>query len=252
MTPIEIFFSIVLLIVVITFALIIMSYKKSKPVEGSGDQVNNSVIENIYETRRVGLLDGALIPLRGNVNKPEGTFIYKFVKNHKLTRCMEIGFAMGLSALHICQAFEDYLDDTPHLFSIDPFQDTKWKCAGVANIKNAGFSNYHTWIKDKSYSAMPKFLNMEPFDFIFIDGWHTFDYTLVDMFYADRLLRIGGYLLIDDALHNGPKKAIAYSDKNYKHWKRIFFDNDVYTPKTQVLYQKISEDTKDWDYHVDF
>ena len=50
---------------------------------------------------------------------------------------------------------------------------------------------------------MPKFLNMKPFDFIFIDGWHTFDYTLVDMFYADRLLRIGGYLLIDDALHSG-------------------------------------------------
>ena len=153
MTPIEIFFSIVLLIVVITFALIIMSYKKSKPVEGSGDQVNNSVIENIYETRKVKLLDGTLIPLRANVNKPEGTFIYNLVKNHKLTRCMEIGFAMGLSALHICQAFEDYLDDTPHLFSIDPFQDTNWKCAGVANIKNAGFSNYHTWIKDKSYSA---------------------------------------------------------------------------------------------------
>jgi|694.fasta_scaffold145898_1 predicted O-methyltransferase YrrM len=100
-------------------------------------------------------------------------------------------------------------------------------------------------------SAMPKFLTKKPFDFIFIDGWHTFDYTLVDMFYADRLLRIGGYLLIDDALHQGPSKAIAYSNKNYKHWKRITFDS-VDVPKTQVLYQKIAEDTKDWDYHVDF
>ena len=71
------------------------------------------------------------------------------------------------------------------------------------------------------------------------------------MFYADRLLRIGGYLLIDDALHHGPSKAIAYSNKNYKHWKRITSDGmDV--PKTQVLYQKIAEDTKDWNYHVYF
>ena len=83
---------------------------------------------------------------------------------------------------------------------------------------------------------MPKFLTKKPFDFIFIDGWHTFDYTLVDMFYA---------------LHQGPSKAIAYSNKNYKHWKRITFDS-VDVPKTQVLYQKIAEDTKDWDYHVDF
>lgn len=248
-------FGIVLLIVIITFALILMFGKKSantRLVNGTNEQVNNPVIENIYETRKVKLLDGTLIPLRANVNKPEGTFIYNLVKRHKLARCMEIGFAMGLSALHICQAFDDSADDEPHLYSIDPFQDTNWKCAGIANIKNAGFSKYHTWIKDKSYSAMPKFLDTEPFDFIFIDGWHTFDYTLVDMFYADRLLRIGGYLLIDDALHRGPNKAIAYSDKNYKHWKRIFSDNDIDTPKTQVLYKKIAEDTKDWDYHVDF
>ena len=57
-------------------------------------------------------------------------------------------------------------------------------------------------------SSIPKFLTKKPFDFIFIDGWHTFDYTLVDMFYADRLLRIGGYLLIDDALHQGPSKGL--------------------------------------------
>ena len=30
-----------------------MFYKKSKPVEGSGDRVNNLVIENIYETRKL-------------------------------------------------------------------------------------------------------------------------------------------------------------------------------------------------------
>jgi predicted O-methyltransferase YrrM len=244
MDPIYIGLSILLLIVLITFALIfiVMSKKVRKVASGT----NESVIDNIYETRKVKLLDGTTIPLRANVNKPEGTFIYNLVKKHKLTRCMEIGFAMGLSALHICQAFEDLGDG--YLYSIDPFQDTNWRCAGIANIKNAGYNKYHTWIKDKSYSAMPKFLDKDPFDFIFIDGWHTFDYTLVDMFYADRLLRIGGYLLIDDALHRGPNKAIAYSDKNYKHWKRINTD----TPKTQVLYQKISEDTKDWDYHVDF
>lgn len=221
--------------------------------EGSNEVTKsiNPIISKIYKTQKVELLDGTSIPLRANVHDKEGLLIYTLVKKHKLTRCMEIGFAMGLSALHICQAFDDLEDNKMELISIDPFQDTNWKCAGIANIKRAGFEKYHTWIKDKSYSAMPKFLDKKPFDFIFIDGWHTFDYTLVDMFYADRLLRIGGYLLIDDALHHGPSKAIAYSNKNYKHWKRITSDG-VDVPKTQVLYQKIAEDTKDWNYHVDF
>ena len=29
-------------------------------------------------------------------------------------------------------------------------------------------------------------------------GWHTFDHTLVDCFYATRLLSVGGYLVVDD------------------------------------------------------
>lgn len=48
------------------------------------------------------------------------------------------------------------------------------------------------------------------FDFIFIDGWHTFDHTLLDAFYATRLLRIGGYLLVDDAGMAPVQRACEY------------------------------------------
>ena len=117
--------------------------------------VINPIISKIYKTKQVELLDGKTIPLRANVHDKEGLLIYTLVKKHKLTRCMEIGFAMGLSALHICQAFADLSDKTDkmELISIDPFQDKNWKCAGISNIKKAGFEKYHTWIKDKSYSA---------------------------------------------------------------------------------------------------
>jgi hypothetical protein len=36
-------------------------------------------------------------------------------------------------------------------------------------------------------------------DFAFVDGWHTFDHVLVDFFYIDRLLRVGGIVVFDDA-----------------------------------------------------
>jgi hypothetical protein len=163
-------FIVLLVIVLITFALVYMcAYKMSITNGGnddSDDKMNdkmepneiNPIISKIYKTKQVELLDGKTIPLRANVHDKEGLLIYTLVKKYKLRRCMEIGFAMGLSALHICQAFADLSDkmdksDKMELISIDPFQDKNWKCAGIANIKNAGFEKYHTWIKDKSYSA---------------------------------------------------------------------------------------------------
>jgi hypothetical protein len=29
---------------------------------------------------------------------------------------------------------------------------------------------------------------------VFVDGWHTFDYTLLDLFFADLLTEVGGGL----------------------------------------------------------
>ena len=61
------------------------------------------------------------------------------------------------------------------------------------------------------------------FDFVFIDGWHTFDYTLIDFFYADKLIREGGIIIIDDALHRGVAKFVKYMDTNYKFYKKLKF-----------------------------
>ena len=56
-------------------------------------------------------------------------------------------------------------------------------------------------VEERSEFALPTILtsNEGRFDFIFIDGWHTFDHTILDCFYAIRLLRVGGYLVLDDA-----------------------------------------------------
>ena len=156
-------FIVLLVIVLITFALVyLMCTNIMNTTKGGNDKLEsnviNPIISKIYKTKQVELLDGKTIPLLANVHDKEGLLIYTLVKKHKLIRCMEIGFAMGLSTLHICQAFADLSDKTDkmdkmELISIDPFQDKNWKCAGISNIKKAGFEKYHTWIKDKSYSA---------------------------------------------------------------------------------------------------
>jgi hypothetical protein len=41
-----------------------------------------------------------------------------------------------------------------------------------------------------------------------------FDYTIIDFFYADRLLAEGGYLIFDDCLAPGVARAIDYVRSN--------------------------------------
>jgi hypothetical protein len=48
------------------------------------------------------------------------------------------------------------------------------------------------------------------FDFVFIDGVHTFDHTLLDCFYATRLLRVGGYLVVDDIGMTAVRRVVDY------------------------------------------
>jgi hypothetical protein len=41
-------------------------------------------------------------------------------------------------------------------------------------------------LREPSFLAMPRLLARgAKFDLVFVDGWHTFDFTLLDMFYAE-------------------------------------------------------------------
>ena len=84
-------------------------------------------------------------------------------------------------------------------------------------------------------------------DLVFIDGWHTFDYTLVDAFYANELLRVGGYLVIDDAQHSGVAKCVRYIEPNYKS-----FYKRLPTHRTIAAFCKTAEDTREWNFHAGF
>jgi predicted O-methyltransferase YrrM len=94
---------------------------------------------------------------------------------------------------------------------IDPNQSGKWKNIGTSNLTRAGFKNFEL-LETGSEFALPKLLQQEAdfFDLIFIDGLHTFDQVMVDLYYANRLLRAGGYIVIDDCSWYTVAKALAY------------------------------------------
>ena len=57
-------------------------------------------------------------------------------------------------------------------------------------------------------------------DFAFIDGWRTFDYTLLDFLYIDKMLRPGGFLVLHDYNWPSKRKVAGYILTHRKY--RVF------------------------------
>jgi predicted O-methyltransferase YrrM len=238
----------------------IQNYPKIKFLKKKEHQKNNQVydsykffvsdfLKKIFISYKLENAKGEKRILSSSINPPEGFHLYSLVKENKLKKVLEVGMAYGVSSLYICQGFEDSGFDNQSLVSIDPYQSTQWENIGILNLEKEGLSKYSSVIEEKSFVAMSKLFDRGyKFDLIFIDGMHLFDYTISDLYYANKLIKIGGIILLDDIVHKGVERAYNYVLKNYTHWKLL--DKSLGN-KTTATFVKISEDVRPWDFHVD-
>lgn len=158
--------------------------------------------------------------LSAEVDPVEGDYLYRLISSDdSIIRTLEVGCAFGLSSLHICEALRNR-PNASHII-VDPKQMDVWHGIGVSHLERAGI-DFFDLIPEPSEFALPDLLRSQPgrFDLIFIDGWHTFDQTMLDLFYANRLLRVGGYIVIDDCQWQSVSAAVSYY-RNYPTFEQI-------------------------------
>lgn len=78
------------------------------------------------------------------------------------------------------------------------------------------------------------------FDFIFIDGDHSYDGCYKDFIKYSPLLRKNGYILFDDQDYSEIGSVIEYIKNNLTHEYK-WHDWDEYSPKVKGIFQKIKE-----------
>lgn len=170
----------------------------------------NPVLQEIFRTGLVCDELGNQYPLQANISFTEGQFLVSLIEGDPLIqRTLEIGCAYGISSLFICSALATR--ENPKHTIIDPVQSTFWHGVGIHHLMRSGVGFFEL-IEKGSEIALPELLiaDQEKFDLIFIDGRHSFDQVCLDMYYANRLLRIGGYLVLDDCSFLSISKALAY------------------------------------------
>jgi predicted O-methyltransferase YrrM len=158
----------------------------------------NAVLAEILETGCVATPDGSSVPLNYHISAAEGAALQRLIRAVKPRVTLEIGFAYGISTLFICEALAE-VGGERHIV-IDPVQKDGWKGIGLYTLERAGYGSLIEFHGESSHQALPKLEQAKQrVDLALIDGWHTFDYVLVDFFYVDRLLNVGGVVMFDDA-----------------------------------------------------
>jgi len=177
----------------------------------------NSLIDHIYASQYVEDADGHRLPLFPTaVSQEDGLALYNLIRTTQAQRTLETGLAYGLSTLFMCQALCD--NGAGSHTAVDPSQRTRWKSIGLLNVERAGLDRFLRFLEAPSDRALPELaLAGERFDVVFIDGSHRFDHVLLDFYYADKLLRVGGHIMFDDCWMPAVRKACSFILRNRRY-----------------------------------
>lgn len=177
----------------------------------------NEVLQAILASKKVTTDSGIERPLDYHIDSAEGEFVQSLIRKHRPRVVLEVGCAYGISSLYIGEALREH-GGTKHII-IDPGQhfpygrgpNTGFEGIGLANLKRAGYYDRVEFYEEASFECLPKLLaRNEKIDFAFLDGEHTFDYVLVDFFYVDKLLSVGGIIVFDDLQYASIRKVCRY------------------------------------------
>ncbi|MBM3331783.1 class I SAM-dependent methyltransferase [candidate division WOR-3 bacterium] len=106
-------------------------------------------------------------------------------------------------------------------YGVDPEQNTVHGGAALASLKRAGLDSVFELLEGPSHLMLPKLIEKGVvLDLAFIDGWHTFDYTLLDFFYIDKMLRPGGVVLLHDRSWPSKQKVIQFI-RTHRRYKEL-------------------------------
>ena len=169
-----------------------------------------SILKEMLEGQSAYAQSGEQIELHSNLPGDFAEALYRTVLQARPMVVLEVGMAFGVSTLAILTALREWNKEA-RLISIDPNQSSQWKGCGRSAVARAGLSEQHELIEDYDYAALPRLLASGlKLDFAYVDGWHTFDYTLLDWWYIDRMLAADGIVGFNDCSWPAVDKAIRF------------------------------------------
>lgn len=185
----------------------------AKMAGGADPSVLQAHIEAAYTQGAVPAREGEPMSLAPHsLDQHAGEALRDLARAEGAERTIEVGLALGMSALFMSQAV---LPRGGRHVAIDPFQHESWKGAGLRTLRDAGVREIVEVIEEESQLALPRLLaEGRRFDFAFIDGDHRFEGVFVDLYFMTRLVEPGRLVVVDDMWMPSVRTAVAYVERN--------------------------------------
>jgi len=172
-------------------------------------------VDRIYDRGYVEGQDGSPMPLEPHaLPRVDAREIRGLAVSEGVGRTLEVGLGLGLGTLALCEALlEVGHADAGHVV-VEGFP-ADFGGAGMRTIAAAGLEHMVEQVHEESQLALPRFAaEGRSFDLALIDGDHRFEGVFLDLCFADRLVRPGGVVLVDDLWMPSIRLAVSYAERN--------------------------------------
>lgn len=170
----------------------------------------NNTLEQVLRTGRTTDVEGRERRVTGSITRDDCLLLQQQAGFVKARTALETGVAFGVSTLALAEALAESGPGWK-LYGVDPDQSRVHGSAALAALRREGLADSFELLEGPSHLMLPKLLERGvTLDLAFIDGWHTFDYTLLDFFYIDKLLRPGGVVLLHDISWPSKQRVLRF------------------------------------------
>jgi predicted O-methyltransferase YrrM len=198
------------------------------------ESILNEVLETIFKTKKTKDLSGNIREVNDMISRDEAFALFKMYKASDAKISLEVGLAHGVSALVFCQAHDEYISTEGVHYAVDPNQLTSYNSAAICALEKAGYLKHFKLLNGPSHLEIPELIKQNiKVDCAFIDGWHTFDYTLIDFFLIDKILKPSGYIAFHDTYGRAKQKVINFILTHRKYE----IDNTLMNFSTESFYK---------------
>ena len=192
----------------------------------------NPVLRAMFESGLAHDESGGPHPLNSQIPSRFAEALFRTTLARRPVLVIEVGMAMGCSTLAMLTALEE--SGQGRLISIDPYQSAYHNC-GIAAVRRAGLADRHEHMRQPDFIALPQLLAAGTrVDLAYIDGNHTFDFVLLDFWYLDRMVPVGGVIGFNDCAMPAVHKVIKFLLTH-----RRYVELDVGLTPTYVDYSRL-------------
>ncbi len=192
-------------------------------------------LQKIFETNLIEVnSNGETIPLHSNTSLEQGYFLQEMFDLAKPKQSLEVGFAYGISSLFILEKHKELQSKHGAHIVIEP--DNNWGGAAEFNIEKEGLSQYIEIQRDFSDKVLANlFVKNIRIQYAYIDTTKLFDVIMQDFYMINKMMDVGGIVILDDCGGNWPgvQRAVRFIN-SLPHYEKIGAHC-----KTKISFQKL-------------